>query len=196
MPEITGLEAQKKNKERVNVYVDDAFFCGLSLDDVVRLKLVNGLVLAEHELGHIASIGEENKFFTKALEYLLRSPKTEFQVKQYLYKKQIETVAVNKIIERLKSLNYLNDELYVEDFVRAKEGKLGRKVIKQKLAQKGIYNAEIEVGDQTDACLAVAEKYIRNKELTSENMAKMCRYLFGKGFDYDIINSVREKICR
>ena len=199
MATVTALEVQKKNKERVNVYVDDAFFCGLSLDDVVRFRLAVGMNLSEMEMRSISDMGEENKYFTKALEYTLRSPKTQFQIKQYLYKKQLETPTINRIIDRLVALNYINDEQYAEQFVSAKSHKMGVGVIKQKLMQKGV-NRDIvgesvaQVDNQEEPCLALAEKYMRNKEWTSENMAKLGRYLFSKGFAYDIIVSVKEKL--
>jgi regulatory protein len=33
---ITKIEIQKNNKNRVNLFVDDNFFCGLSLETIVK----------------------------------------------------------------------------------------------------------------------------------------------------------------
>lgn len=193
MPVLTRLEAQKNNKERVNVYIDDEFFCGLLIDDVVRQKLAAGMQLTEAELANLRTVSDENRFFAKALEYLLVSPKTELQVKQYLYKKQVETNTVNSIIARLKTFNYINDEDYATNFARAKSDKYGKRVIRQKLASKGIRSDDIEVGDQSELALTLARKYMRNKERDAKEFSKLYRYLVGKGFDFDMVCGIVDK---
>lgn len=193
MPILTRLEAQKKNKERVNVYVDDEFFCGLSIDDVIRQKLSAGIHLTEADLANLRLASDENKFFTKTLENLLSSPKTEFQIKQYLYRKQVELNTVNNIVARLKQLNYINDEDYARNFADAKSAKYGKRVIRQKLAAKGIRCDEVEVGDQSDLALALARKYMRNKARDAKEFSKLYRYLVGKGFDFVLVCGIVDK---
>jgi len=183
MPTITQLQAQKNNKSRVNVFVDGEFYCGLSLDDVVKNKLSVGTDLTEAEL---ANLNKSNDF-NKTLEYILKSPKTELQVKQYLYKKQYD----QSILARLKDLGYINDTQYAENYIQAKSSKYGSRVIKQKLAQKGV-KCEVKINDQSELALTIAQKYMRNKESTRENKAKLHRYLLAKGFDYDIV----EQVCK
>ena len=198
MPSITRLEAQKRDKQRVNIYVDDEFFCGITLDDVVRHKLSVGLVLTESDLTNLTANADENKYFNKALEYLLTSPKTELQIKQYLYKKQLDPNTITTIITRLKKYNYINDADYAQNFAQTKSTKLGRKNIQAKLMQKGI-NRDIitesvnEIGDQTDLVRATAEKYMRNKTPSRETFAKLYRYLIGKGFDFDTASAIMDE---
>ena len=56
---------------------------------------------------------------------------------------------------------------------------------------KGVKKEDISLAfDNTtvsskDNAKALAEKHIRNKELTKENIAKTYRYLIGKGFSYE-----------
>jgi len=192
---ITNLEAQKKNKERANVYVDGEFFCGLSLIDVVKQRLSVGLELTELEMTSIQAMGDENRFFTRALEYLLSSPKTKLQIKQYLYKKQVEPQVINKIIERLEGLGYIDDANFAKNFIEAKQTKIGKRVIGQKLMQRGVARdvisenvADINKESQEEVAYNLAIKYMRNKEFNQKELAKLCRYLFGKGFDYDVVS--------
>jgi len=189
MPAITGLQAQKRDKTRVNLYIDDEFFCGLTLDEVVRNRLAVGVDLTEAELANLSQSSDETKHFNKTLEYVLRSPKTEQQVKQYLYKKQLETQTINSIITRLKNLNYINDAEYAERYVQSKSTKYGSRVIKQKLQVKGIKCDQIDAGDQTELARSLAEKYMRSGQ---KNKQQLYRYLLAKGFDYDIV----ERVCK
>jgi SOS response regulatory protein OraA/RecX len=44
--------------------------------------------------------------------------------------------------------------------------------------------SDVDVDSKSNA-KAVAEKYLKNKETTKENMAKAYRYLIGRGFSYE-----------
>jgi len=203
MATITRLEAQKKNKNRVNVYIDGQFSCGIGLDDIVRNRLAVGTDLTEAELGNLQKSSDENKYFTKTLEYILKSPKTELQIKQYLYKNQLEPDAVNRIIAKLKTLNYINDAEYARNFTETKSGKLGSRAIAAKLHGKGIkreileeFTSEIDPESQLELALSLAGKYMRNKTHDAKNLAKLYRYLLGKGFENSIVQSVKEAVCK
>jgi regulatory protein len=192
MPTITALETQKKNNARVNVYVDEAFFCGLTLDDVVRFRLSPGLQITESELTNLRESGEENKFFNKALVYLLKSPKTEFQIKQYLYKKQCPQEVSGQVIARLKKLNYINDADYARSYAENKSAKNGAKMIRAKLLQRGIGRdeadavvQELSADTQTELARTLAQKYMRARAADQKAFSNLYRYLLGKGFDYD-----------
>jgi regulatory protein len=198
MPTITSLEIQKKNKDRANVFVDDEFFCGLTLDDVVKFKLHAGLVLSESELADLRASAAANDLFNKALVYLLKSPKTSKQIRDYLYKKDASREEVTAILARLESLGYLNDADYATRFTEAKSQKSGVRVIRQKLLAKGISRetaeeVTAEIGDQSELAQTLAEKYMRNKTRTQKERASLNRFLLSKGFDYETVaRAVRE----
>ena len=42
-----------------------------------------------------------------------------------------------------------------------------------------------ELTSQNDAVITIAERYMRNKEKTKENFAKLYRHILSKGFDYE-----------
>ena len=89
MPKITQLEVQKKNRERINVYVDNAFFCGMTVDDVVKNNLTVDLELTDAELSRLLSVSGENDMFNKALVYILASPRTELEIKRFYRVKSV-----------------------------------------------------------------------------------------------------------
>ena len=57
-----------------------------------------------------------------------------------------------------------------------------------------------EFESDTDSIMALAQKYMKNKEVSQDNISKLYRHLLSKGFDYDEVNSVvreiKEKLCQ
>jgi len=194
MATITGLEIQKKNKDRINLFIGGEFFCGMTLDDCVRYKLAVGQDMTEADLGNLRANSHETDLFNKALVYLLKSPKTQRQIRDYLLKKQADGEEVVAVIGRLEKLGYINDGEYAARFVEAKSHKSGAKVIRQKLIQKGVAReavdeAVLEIGDQSELAIALTEKYMRNKAWGQKEKAGLGRYLMSKGFDWDTISA-------
>ncbi|MCL2756147.1 MAG: RecX family transcriptional regulator [Firmicutes bacterium] len=198
---ITSLEVQKSNKERLNVYVNNEFFCGISLDDVIRYNIVVGRELTDSELSNLLASTGENDLYIKALGYILRSPRTEREITQYLYKKDASPETVARVIARLRTMNYINDEAYAKMFTEQKSGKLGVGSIRNKLFSRGINKELIEQSieeiveeeSQEELCNRVAEKYMRNKGRDAKTVQKLYRHLASKGFDYELVSSVADE---
>jgi regulatory protein len=196
---ITQLSAQKKNTERINVFVDDKFFCGLAIDDVVKTGLVADMEVDEEFLSNLLSRSGENDMFNRALVYILRSPRTEQEIQRFLSrKKDCSAEMTAKIIERLKTMNYINDEAYAKMFAATKHVKSSARAIKMKLKQKGVKSdlvdaATSDIGKQDVLARAVAEKYMRYREYDQKNLASLHRYLVSKGFEYDAVNEIIEE---
>ena len=81
---ITSLESQKRDSSRLNMYIDENFFCGISLNVVAQFGIYQGKELSDTELNEILTSELRSRFFDRAVSYLVRSPKTEFQVRRYL----------------------------------------------------------------------------------------------------------------
>ena len=86
---------------------------------------------------------------------------------------------------------YINDEKYSERFIESTSKTQGRKLVEYKLMMKGVRKEEIALAyenvevDNKENAKNIAEKYLKNKEKTKENLAKAYRYLIGKGFSYE-----------
>jgi len=194
---ISSLEVQKSNKERLNVYVNNEFFCGISLDDVIKYNIVVGRELTDEEMGTLLAATGENDLYIKALGYIVKSPRTEREITQYLYKKDASPETVGRVIARLKVMNYINDEAYAKMFTEQKSGKLGTGAIRNKLYTRGINKELIEQSiedlveeeDQEELCKRVAEKYMRNKSRDVKTTQKLYRHLASKGFDFELCQS-------
>ena len=140
---------------------------------------------------------ETDELYQKSLEYVLRTPKTERQVRDWLFRKRKdgEFISVDEIIGRLRDLGYINDAEYAARFAEAKQNKYGMRNIKSKLAVKGVAREHLDAlenPDQTDLARTLAEKYMRNKTPDQTTMQKLYRYLLSKGLDYDLISGIIE----
>ncbi|MCL2851128.1 MAG: RecX family transcriptional regulator [Firmicutes bacterium] len=203
MPRITSLEVQKTNKDRINVYVEGEFFCGISLDTAVKYSITRDKECTDEDLAKLLKASGENDLYGRAINYILRSPRTEREITQYLFRKDASPETVKRIVNRLKTSSYINDEAYAQMFAEQKSGKLGAGNIRNKLYMRGVDTELIEqalglVEGETQEELAkkIAEKYLRSKGRDDKSMQKLYRYLGSKGFDFDLINRIIEDAKR
>ena len=104
----------------------------------------------------------------KAVRFLATSLKTEYEVRQKLFKLNCETNIADKVIEHLKEISYINDEEYVNAYIRQCK----------KLPKYSIY----EVINR-----------LKQKGINDENLAK-CKYeLENSEYELDLVNKLKRK---
>ena len=191
MQKITQISAQEKNKERANIYIDGEFFVGVSLETVLKLRLKVGDTVDGEKLSEIVSEAERVDAMKKAADYALKTLKTKRQVKDYLLKKGYSEETVWHTVDKLKEYGYIDDKEYSKRFIESTAKTQGRRLIEYKLMMKGVKKEEIasayEIAetDDNENAKRLAEKYLKNKEITKENVLKTYKYLIGKGFSYE-----------
>ena len=84
---ITALKQGVKNPNRVNVFVNDKFLLSLDVAQVVDYKLKVGKELSEQELSELKKASEFGKLYQRTLEWVLIRPRSEKEVRDYLFKK-------------------------------------------------------------------------------------------------------------
>ncbi len=193
MAQITKVSVQKNNKKKVNLYIDDDFFCALTLETAVKHHLKSGIQVDTDKLNEIISQSQTQEAFQKATDYVLKNLKTKRQVKDYLVKKGYSEEVAWQCVDKLKEYGYIDDVEFAKRYIEISSQKQGRRLTEFKLMQKGIKKEDIflayeqlDFDDSEDAKL-VAQKYLKNKQITKETLAKAYRYLVGKGFNYDQI---------
>lgn len=191
MSKITALTAQEKNKERVNVFVDGAFFAGVSLETVLKFRIKAGDEVDAVKLAEMLSEAEKSEAVVKACGYALKTLKTERQVKDYLLKKGYSEDAVFHAVRKMKEYGYVDDKVYCQRYIESVSKSQGRRLIEYKLMIKGVRKEVIAAAyedahtDGNEDARNLAAKYLKNKEKTRENVLKTYKYLIGKGFSYE-----------
>ena len=193
---ITDVTPQK-NKNRLNIYVDNKFYCGMEAEVFVSSRLKIGNDVSIEKMQELALISDREVAKNKALNYISKRCKSVKEVREYLNKKGYLENVVDNVINFLTDYGYLNDEEYQKMFINSNKYR-GKKAIKYKLVQKGIDkdmadNAIEQIGSQVEVIEQLLKKYIKNKENSKENLSKAYRYLMGKGFESEEIISVINK---
>jgi regulatory protein len=89
---ITALQIQKKNKERVNVYIDGRYAFGLAAIEAVKLR--RGQKLSDDEIAVLQEHDEAHQAHEAALRYLDYRPRSVDEIRRHLKSKDVEPEVV------------------------------------------------------------------------------------------------------
>lgn len=144
----------------------------------------------------------------KAYFFLKFRPRTEKEIRDYLYKK-IRTKHwsrddAEKVIEELKEENLINDEKFIELFVKDRTTlkPKGKKLLTRELKQKGIsddliekYFSINEIDEEKLALQILEKRWPRFRSLDSrKRFEKSYRFLISRGFSFDACRKTIEKL--
>jgi len=196
---ITALVVQKRNKERVNVYLDGEFVFGLAM--IEALKLHKGQKLSDEDIARLKALDEIEKAHERALNYLSYRPRSVDEVRRNLLEKYPET-AVEAVIERLERAGLLNDQEFARFWVENRDRFKPRseRALRYELRQKGISDADIDLAlealDEEDAARRAAEDRARRYRNADEETfrKRMSDFLARRGFSYGIIRDVVDQL--
>lgn len=200
MSQITDITPQVKDKLRVNIYLDNRFACGLTLETVMKHRLKKGMEVTKEELERMQSDSEKSVALDKALSYIAPAMRSEKEIRDYLKKKGYLPAVCDEVVEKMKSYGYIDDEIYGKMLTESLAKNKGKRYIENKLREKGVGEEEtfsalssLKEEDEISSAARVLEKYLRNKEITKETLYKALRYLLGKGYSYDAAKSALTK---
>jgi regulatory protein len=195
---ITKIETQKKNKERVNIYLDNKFYKGIFAEIAYNKNLYEGMEIDKEELDLILKEEEVSKAKEKALQILNGRHQSENSLREKLYKREYDKIVVDQVINYLKECNLINDEELAESLADTclNVKKYGRRRIKDYLYKNKIkksiidnvfYSIDKEIEEEN--AIELAKDKIRTKDTKDTNKLhqKLYRYLAYRGYEYDVI---------
>jgi regulatory protein len=198
---ITALVAQKRNKERVNVYIDGEFAFGLAL--IEALKLHKGQTLTDEEIDRLKALDEVEVAHERALNLLSYRPRSTDEVRRKLQESnKFSENAVDKALEKLERAGLLDDEAFARYWVENRERFSPRsaRALRHELRQKGVSDRVVEDAvtslDEEDAAYRAAQaklsRYANAEE--DEFRKKLGGYLSRRGFSYGTVRDVLDRI--
>ena len=205
MSKITKIEIQKRNKERVNLFLDGEYAFSLSAELVYK----EGLKTNENVDGiKLKALAEKDTIIRckdSALRIIERSYKTEKEVRDKLKLKGYDENSINQSIKFLKEYNFLNDDNYTKMFIKDKLNTQGINKIKYGLIKKGVSKEIIEKelsnvdkeDEKTIALNLAKKKIITIRKSESDNFkasGKLYRFLMSKGYSYDVVKDVVKEV--
>ena len=194
--EITALEIQKHNKERVNVFLDGQFALGVTV--LVAATLRKGQYLSDVEIEKLKQEDERNKAYAHAIRFLGFRARSQAEMVRYLRDKGYSAGVVDEIVGRLVNEQYLDDEAFARFWLEDRERfrPRGQQALRYELRQKGITDEVIDMvltdlDEDELAWKAVESKLYRWKNLAEQDLKKkIVGFLSRRGFNYETANKV------
>jgi regulatory protein len=199
--QITAIEPQAKNPQRVNIYLNGEFAFGLAAIVAAWLKV--GQEISEEKAASLKAEDEHEVTYQKALHFIDYRPRSAAEVRQNLIKKGIAEELVQDTIERLQRTGLLNDEAFARSWVENRNAfrPRSRTALKMELRRKGlddetIQNALSEQADEESVALEAARKYSRRLAGLDwpTFRQKLGNFLARRGFSYTTLAPVVSKV--
>lgn len=201
MRKITAIEAQKKNPNRVNIYLDDQYAFGLSR--IVAAWLQLGQFLSDEKIAALQGEDARELALQRALHFLSYRARSLDEVRKNLEKHEIPEPVIQDTLARLQSSGLLNDHEFARSWVenRSTFRPRGRRALRMELRFKGLAEDVIEstldeMTDEESLALQAANKYMRKLDGLSwlDFRNKLGGFLSRRGFPYEIIATITRQV--
>lgn len=187
---ITRLVYQKRNKQRVNIYIDDVYAFALPDTEAARLKV--GQYLSDDEIVSLRALDSEAKAYDKAIRYLGHRPRSQHEIETRLKRGDFTHETRASVLTRLMRLGYVDDRSFVQWWIdnRRQFSPRGQRALRQELRQKGIAAELIEealqaLDEEEQALAAGLTRAPRWSHLPRQAFyKKMLGFLQRRGFGY------------
>ena len=200
MGTVTALEVQKRNKERVNIFLDGEYAFSLSLIEAAKLR--KGQPLSDDEIATLKDDDSIQRAVDHAARFLSYRPRSTSEVRQNLRKQKYTDLTIDEAIDRLETMGYLDDLAFARFWIENRDTfrPRGPRALQYELQQKGvdraIVAAVLEGYDSNDAAYRAAEdKARRLRGLTRQEFRhKLGSFLQRRGFNYETTRDVIEEL--
>ena len=187
---VTRLETQKKNPQRLNVYLDGEFAFGISR--AAAPWLAEGDQLSQEKVLDLKRSDQLESAYQRALNYLSYRNRSSQEIRQNLIKKEFPEDIIQEVLDKLRQSSLVDDHVFARSWIenRSQFKPRGRKALAVELAQKGIsreiIDEELEgLNEEELALLCARKKAPRFQQLEFEAFQKkMFSYLNRRGFPY------------
>lgn len=198
---ITKIVKQNNSNERYNIYVDDEYAFSATLEDILKYSIKIDIEITKEQLDTLIEYCEENKCYNYALFLLSKKDYTQYEITKKLTSKGYSKDVINKIIDKLKRYDIINDEKYAKKYINEclNIKKYGIKKIEYNLLAKGIEldsieNVSCDYDIQLKTAIELIQKKIKYYKNNKDIKNKLIRYLIYRGFEYDIVKEALKSI--
>lgn len=213
---ITGISAQVRNPDRVNISIDGKYRFSLDIFQLVDLGIKVGRELSEDELEELEQASIFGKLYTQALEYTMLRPHSAREIRDYLWRKTlskkykskktgeikerqgVSQTVTERVFDRLSEKGYIDDEKFTRWWVENRNQTKGtsKRKLQAELRAKGVESPIIEAAlQETDRSdMEELGKIIAKKRSKYADEQKFMAYLIRQGFRYDDIKSALAEV--
>ncbi|MCS7177699.1 MAG: RecX family transcriptional regulator [Anaerolineae bacterium] len=193
--QITALRIQRRNRQRVNVYLDGRFAFGLTAMEAARLRV--GQFLSDEDIARLRQRDAAERAAEQALDLLSYRPRSEAEIRERL-SDRYGAETTGEVLERLRRTGLVDDREFAHYWVqnRFQHNPRGVVVLRQELRRKGVDDSAIEEAladyDEEAAAIRAAETACRKlRGLAPDTFRRrLTDYLLRRGFPYGIVQSI------
>ncbi len=195
---ITKIQPAVKTAGRYNIFVDEQYSFSLDESQLLQEKLKIGLEINEEKLAELQGESEFGKSYARALELILRRPRSFREMYDYARRKKWEEELTDRVLSRLSEKEYLDDKKFANFWLKARINSkpISKRKLSAELQQKGISReiidevlSEYSQNDELAALLVLINK--KKNKYTDEQ--KLMAYLASQGFSYGAIKEALQK---
>lgn len=201
--QITAINVQKHDPDRLNIELDGEFAFGLSRLVAAWLKV--GDFLSEDRINTLIESDTSEVAYQKATRFLDYRPRTEKEIRQKLIQKGFTTLEIDQVVLRLKRANLIQDQQFANMWIENRNDYHPRsqRLMRYELRNKGVSEQMIESAladsaDDIDLATRAATQYARKLNFQDRDLfrKKLSTYLARRGFSYGTIAPVMRDLIR
>lgn len=149
-------------------------------------------------LEQLRAKAQDDKAYGNALRYVAMRPRSEWELRTYLQRKQVEEPVAADIMQKLRLLDLLDDRAFATSWVANRRllKAVSIRRLRQELVAKRVSEdiiAEVLGHDETDD-RTVLRQLIAKKRSRYPDNTKLMQYAARQGFGYDDIKAVLDSM--
>jgi regulatory protein len=193
---ITSIKQQVKRRERYSIFVDDKYAFSLSENALLDQKITIGLEITKSELDSFKEASKLDKAYNLVLAYVARRARSEWELRDYFRRKEIDEEAGELILAQLRDFGYVNDLNFARSWVdnRRLLKPVSRRRLMLELRQKhvadDIARQVLEEDETTDRDTLKQLVERKRKQTRYQDDQKLMQYLVRQGYSYTDVKAV------
>lgn len=193
---ITDIKQQVKNQSRFSIFVDEKYKFSLSQSGILDTGVRVGKEITQAELDSLVDESISDKAYNGAISLIVRRKRSEWEMREYLKRKDLDPELVDDIVSKLKTYNLLDDQDFAKAWVENRRllKSTSKRRLQQELRAKRIKDEIINKvlsDDQTDENEVLKSLIERKKKQTRyQDPQKLMAYLIRQGFNYSDIKDL------
>lgn len=115
---VTQISAQRRSPDRVNLYVDGQFLCGVALEVVVAEKILSGVVLSDAAREQLVAADARWRAKQAALSLLAVRARAKGELEQRLRLRSFDDAAISYAMDEVTRIGLIDDNAFAELWIR------------------------------------------------------------------------------
>lgn len=197
MLKVTDIKQQVKRQDRYSIFIDGKYSFSLSENELMQSGIRLNKEYTSAELEQLKQTAVMDKAYMRSLDMLSRRARSEWELRDYLRRKDYEQKIIDQIILRLKKLQYIDDYNFAKSWVdnRRLLKATSKRKLSQELKQKRVEQTVIDKvlsEDETNEKSVIKDLVVKKRTQSRyQDDQKLIAYLLRQGFSY---SDVKEAI--